>query len=275
MLRRMKTPAEVYEEFFVPGLFGRCTSELLDLVPPRAGERVLDLGCGSGIVARTVAPLVGSSGTVAAVDIRPGMLAVAAAQPDPGGALIDWHEGDALALDFDDASFDLVLCQQGLQYFPSQSKALDEMRRVVTPGGRVGLAVWQGLDRHDLFRALTEAEVRHLSVVGVTYEDAAAPFLRGDPDWLREAVADAGLGDVQVEERSFEARFPSPETFVANLEFAYSAVIPEFSEDPEAFDSFVASVASEVEDLVARHTEGDEVVIPMHVNVAVATAPGR
>jgi SAM-dependent methyltransferase len=272
-VQRTKTPAEVYEEFFVPGFFAPCAAELLDLLAARTGERVLDVGCGSGIVARTVAPLVGASGGVAAVDIRPGMIAVAASLPAPDGAAIEWREGDALALDYAPASFDLVLCQQGLQYFPDPTKALGEMRRVLRAGGRVGIAVWQGLDRHDFLRALTESEARHLSVVGLTYEDVAAPFLLGDPGWLRDALADAGFEDVRVEQRSFDAGFPTPQTFVENLEFAYSAVIPEFSEDPAAFAAFVKAVETDLADVLASYVDDDEVVFPMHVNLGTAGVP--
>jgi SAM-dependent methyltransferase len=269
-VQRERSPAEVYEEFFVPGLFLPCVDELLDLVPPLTGERVLDVGCGSGIVARTTAPRVGPSGSVAAVDIRPGMLAVAAALPAPEGAAVQWLEGDALALDLPDASFDLVLCQQGLQYFPEQDTALREMRRVLVPGGRVGLAVWQGLERHDFLRALTESEgARHLAGLGVGYDDVAAPFLMGDPEWLRGVVAQAGFDDVHVETRTFTARFPA-QAFVENLEFAYSAVIPAFAEDPAAFDGFVEAVAADTAELVAEHTMEGMVSFPMYVNLASA-----
>ena len=274
-MQRTKTPAEVYEEFFVPGLFTPCAAELLELAAPRTGERVLDVGCGTGIVARTVAPLVGASGSVAAVDIRPGMIAAASSLPAPKGAAIEWREGDALALEYPPESFDLALCQQGLQYFPDPTKAMREMRRVLRPEGRVGIAVWQGLERHDFLRALTESEVKHLSTLGVTYEDAAAPFLLGDAEWLLDATVNAGFEDVRVEQRSFDGRFRDAETFVENFEFAYSAVIPEFSEDPAAFATFVNGVRADIADVVAEHTDNNEVVFPMHVNLATAGVSRR
>jgi SAM-dependent methyltransferase len=269
LVEAARTPAQVYEEFFVPAMFAPCARELLDVVPPRPGERALDVACGSGVVARMVAERVGPDGRVVGVDLRPPMLAVAASLPAPPGAEIEWREGDALALDFADASFDLVLCQQGLQFFPDQEEAVGEMRRVVTPGGRVGLAVWQGFDRNDVLGALTEVEARHLSVLGVPYEELAGPFLFGDPHWLRDLAAGAGFSDVRVEERSFEARFPA-DGFIENVEFAYSAVVPQFSEDPAAFDEFVQVVEREVRDVLARHRDGDQIVFPLHVNLAAA-----
>jgi SAM-dependent methyltransferase len=265
------TPAQAYETFFVPAMFAPCARELLTLLPPQHGERVLDVACGTGVVARTVAPLVGAGGSVTALDLRPGMLAVAAALPPPEGAEVEWVEGDAQALDFPDGSFDLVLCQQGIQFFPDRKAALREMRRVLRPGGRVGLAVWQGFERNEFFGAMTEVEVRHLAQVGMTYEDLAQPFLYGEPEWLRRLVADAGLADVHVETRVFEGRFPA-DGFVENVEFAYSAVIPEFAEDPAAFRAFVDAVDREMADLVARHCDGDEIAFPLHVNVAAGHA---
>jgi SAM-dependent methyltransferase len=266
------TPAQVYERYLVPAIFAPCARVLLEAVEPRPGERALDVACGSGVVARQVAALVGAGGRVIGVDLRPGMIEVARSLPAPAGASIAWHEGDALALDLPDGSFDLVTCQQGLQFFADRVAALREMRRVLVPGGRVGVAVWLGLDRLDLFRALAEGEVRHLASLGVTYEDAAAPFTLGDPEEVRALLSAAGFADVSVEERSFEARFSEPERFVSNVDFAYAAVIPQFAEDPAAFEAFAETVQREMHDVIEGHRQGDELVIQLHLNLATATA---
>jgi ubiquinone/menaquinone biosynthesis C-methylase UbiE len=266
-----KTPAQAYEEFFVPAIFQPCASALLDITPVKAAERVLDLACGTGVVTRAVAPIAGAAGHVTGLDLRPGMIAVASSMPAPDGAHVEWVEGDALALPFADRSFDVVLCQQGIQFFPDQPRAMREMRRVLAPGGRVGLAVWRALDQNEFFAAMTEVELRHLTAVGMTYEDLAGPFLFGDPEWLQALITDAGFGDVRVEPRAFEARFPAG-GFVENVEFAYSAVIPEFAEDPAAFREFVAAVDRDMRDVLTRHRQGDEIVFPMHVNIGRGTA---
>jgi SAM-dependent methyltransferase len=104
-----RTPAQVFDEFFVPSLLAPCARELVDAVPPRSGDRVLDVACGTGIVARTAAPLVGSQGRVVGVDLMPGMIALASVKAAPEGAPVEWLEGDALDLDLPDGSFDLVL----------------------------------------------------------------------------------------------------------------------------------------------------------------------
>jgi SAM-dependent methyltransferase len=266
-----RTPAQVYEDFFVPALFVPCAAELLELVPPDEGDRVLDVACGSGAVARAAAARVGPRGSVTGVDLRPGMIEVAASLPPVSGPPVDWRVGDALALEDGDGSYDVVLCQQGIQFFPDQAGAVREMRRVLARGGRVGLAVWQGMDRNDFFRELTEVEARHLEALGVTYEELAGPFLHGDPEWLHALLADSGFGDVRVEERTFEARFAA-DGFVENVEFAYSAVVPEFSDDPERFAAFVEAVDRDARETLERHRDGAEIAFDVAVNVGAGVA---
>jgi len=106
---------------------------------------VLDVACGTGIVARQAAPLVGADGQVVALDMNPAMLAVARALPAPSGATIHWREGDAMDLPFEDGAFDVVLCQHGLQFVPDRARAVREMRRVLAPGGRALVIVLEAV----------------------------------------------------------------------------------------------------------------------------------
>jgi ubiquinone/menaquinone biosynthesis C-methylase UbiE len=176
-----RDPAEVYEEYLGPAIAHPWTRVLLETVPPHPGERVLDVACGTGSVARHVAPIVGAEGTVIAVDINPAMLAVARALPAPPGAAIDWREGDAVSLDVPDHAFDLVLCQQGLQFFFDRATAAREMRRVLADQGRVGISVWQGLHRHPVYQALLKATARHL---GAAVSAVEVSFSLGDAEAL-------------------------------------------------------------------------------------------
>jgi len=116
------TPAQAYEDYFGPAIFEPLT-QVLEYAPPQLGERVLDLACGTGIVARRVAPMVGVGGRVVGVDINPGMIEVAQAQPAPEGAPIEWRQGDALTLDLPDSAFDVVLLQQGCSSSPTARRA--------------------------------------------------------------------------------------------------------------------------------------------------------
>jgi SAM-dependent methyltransferase len=266
-----QTPAEAYEEYFGPAIFTPFARKLVDQAAPRPGERVLDLACGTGIVARHVAPLVGAQGTVVGVDVNPAMVAVAQRHPPARGASIEWREGDALDLDLGDETFDLVLCQHGLQFFPDRAAGIRETRRVLSDGGRAVVAVWRGLDHHPLYAALIEAELPHLSAFDdtVTRADLEAPFSMGDADLLRALLADGGFADVDVVERSIEARFATPERFVERMEFAYAAVIPAFAEDPATFAAYLDIINRHMSDTVEAYREGDQVVVSMHALIAV------
>src|SRR4029453_7279041 len=118
--------AEVYERELVPAVFGPWGPRVVELAALRRGLRVLDVACGTGLVARLAAEAVGVDGRVAALDLNPGMLAVASELPAVEGAAIEWVEGDAQALPFGEASFDVVCCQLGLQFFPHRERALRE-----------------------------------------------------------------------------------------------------------------------------------------------------
>ncbi len=138
------SPGEIYQREMVPASFARWAPDLVDLGAVRPGQRVLDVACGTGVVTRIAAERAGPSGRVAGLDVNADMLAAArAASP---GARIEWYEGSALALPFPDGSFDIVVCQQGLQFFPDRVAGLREMRRVLTAGGRLALSCWRSVE---------------------------------------------------------------------------------------------------------------------------------
>jgi hypothetical protein len=143
------------------------------------------------------------------------------------------------------------------------------VNRVLRPGGRLALAVWQGLDRNPVFRALAEAEAPHLIPLGMTYADLVAPFSLGDADELTALLHDAGFTDLELSEHAIDARFPA-HRFIQNMELAYAAVIPAFAEDRRAFDAYLEAIASETDDIVRRHTHGDTVTIRMHTHIVMA-----
>lgn len=132
-----------YERHLVPAVFGPWAEVLLDAVVIAPGSRVLDIASGTGVVARAAARRAGGEGHVVASDVSSAMLARSAAAGAPSGAAaIEYREASADALQFEDGSFDVVLCQQGLQFFPAPAAAVGEMQRVLRPGGVAGIAVW-------------------------------------------------------------------------------------------------------------------------------------
>jgi ubiquinone/menaquinone biosynthesis C-methylase UbiE len=147
---------EMYERFLVPAKFLPQTQILFLYANPQPGERVIDVACGTGVISRSIAPLIGTGGHISAVDISAEMLAVARALPQPDGARISWQEGSALNLPYDNGSFDLALCQQGLQFFPDKITAMREMRRVLAPNGRVVVSVWESVEKSAVYSAIND-----------------------------------------------------------------------------------------------------------------------
>jgi SAM-dependent methyltransferase len=186
-----RSHADAYERLAVPALFAGWAASLVDLVSPAPGAHVLDVGCGTGIVARTVAARAGPGGRVEATDSDPAMLEVAREVSAGDAVPIGWHEGDALDLPFEDAAFDAVLCQQALQFLEDPAAALAEMRRAVRAGGCVAVGTWRGVQEGPASRVLGAAFARHLGP-GAAGE-LRAPCVLGAPAALGAAVSEAGL----------------------------------------------------------------------------------
>jgi ubiquinone/menaquinone biosynthesis C-methylase UbiE len=206
----MANPAEGYESYMVPTLFGPWATLLVQAADPRPGERVLDVGCGTGIVARQVASRLGAGDTITGLDLSPNMLAVArATAAQEGVEFIEWREGSAEQLPFPGSSFDLVLCQFALMFFADKAAAIAEIRRVVTGTGRVLVSVWQGLDRHPFYQTLHDVIQRRLGMSAL--QDI---FALGSADELRALVMGVGFRRVEIEPISMTARFPNPDGFL-------------------------------------------------------------
>ena len=205
---------EIYERDLVPGIFGPWASLVVDLAPPRIGDRVLDVACGTGIVARAAAKRVGPTGAVVGVDLNPGMLAIARSVATEHSA-IEWVEGSADNLNFPSESFDIVYCQLGLQYFPDRAVALCEMRRMLRQTGRFGLMVWRRIDESPGFAALADALERHVSPEAAAI--MRAPFSLSDSHALATLVCSAGFKHVSIAVRIDTVRFSSTERFVRSF----------------------------------------------------------
>ncbi len=267
-LQPLGNPAETYERFFVPAMFVPWTGELLRRAAPRPDERALDVACGTGVVARHVAPLVGPTGRVVGIDLSPAMLAVARALPAPEGATIEWREGDATALPFADGEFNLALCQQGLQFVPDRAAAARELRRVLARGGRAVVAVWRGFEHNPFFREFNGAMARRLGSRG-----PLAPFSLGEEGELRGLLEGAGFGDVAIEATALTLRFPSADDFLRLSVLAVAAVIPDLARLDEAGRAaLVADIEREAGDALRVHREGDNLAVPIAAHLAVARA---
>ncbi len=196
---------ELYQRYLVPAITTKWAEDLVSRAQPRAGEDVLDVACGTGVVARLASKRM-AQGHVTGLDLNKGMLAVARTLPSEGAA-IDWIEGSALDLPFPAGKFDLILCQLGLQFFPDQRRALREMRRVLSPSGRVALNVYSPIERTPGANAFVLALDRVLGPNASKVKRSEHSFL--SPDQLHKRLIDAGFAEVEVRTVVQDIEFPS------------------------------------------------------------------
>ena len=259
-------PAQVYEDYFVPGIHARWTPLFLEHAAPMEGERALDVACGTGLVARSLAPAVGTDGSVTGLDISPKMLAVARSLPAPEEPAIRWVQGDACD-SLPDEKYELITCQQGFQFMDDGTAALASMRRALSAGGRVVMSVWKDLSHHPLYEALCEAEARYL---GVPVADVSQPFSLGDRGALQSMLEETGFKRVEINEATRGVAFPVPDRFVALTILAAASIIPDTEMDDTARSELVEAVGREVAPLLAEYSDDETVGFPMHAHIARA-----
>ena len=194
--------AKAYEALFVPALFQQWVSKVVDAAKLVAGQSVLDVACGTGVLAREARLRTGPAGYVAGLDPGVGMLAVAK-ELSPS---VDWQQGKAESMPFSDASFDVVLSQFGLM-FMDHDRALREMLRVLKPQGRLVVAVWDAVKKIPAYAAFVSLLERCAGTQAA--EALRAPFALGDRKLLAEMFNKAGAGSVTISTLTGVAQFPS------------------------------------------------------------------
>jgi SAM-dependent methyltransferase len=215
--------AEAYEQRFVPALFAQLAPWMVDQIGMRVGQAVLDVACGTGIVARTATDRVGPGG-VTGVDRNEAMLTVARRlRPD-----IDWRRGDVAALPFEDDTFDVVLCQSALMFFPDATAALVEMARVAASGGTVGVQVFARLDAQPAYGPWIGMVAEH---AGPEARNLLGTYwVHGDLDVLADRFAKTGLTVTATRTKTVVLRFDSIEDF-ARTEIEATPLVERLSDD--------------------------------------------
>lgn len=197
------TAAEVYDEFFLPALFAAWPPRLVSAAGLGPGMRVLDVACGTGVLAIEADRAVAPSGAVVGVDVNPGMLAVAHRKASG----IEWREASAESLPFAPAEFDAVLSQFGLMFFRDREESLREMWRVLRPGGRLVVAVWDALASAPGYSRATALLARLFG--DQTADLLRAPYVLGEPGVFDALLRDAAIAGARVTRMPGVASFPS------------------------------------------------------------------
>ena len=240
---------QAYEDTLVGAVFVPWGEYLLDALGVTPGERLLDVATGPGTLARIASSRLGPTGYVLGTDLSDAMLAIAQAKGSvPGGARMEYRHSPAVPLDAPVGAFDVVCCQQGLQFFPDRRAALGEMRRAVRSGGRLGLAVWASIELCPPFAAVRDA-IDEVMGVEAAERYADGPWGLHAPAELAEMAIGADFADVSVEEVRRPVCF---EAGASQLErsLAASGVATEIAGLPgEQREAFTTAVADNLRSL--------------------------
>jgi ubiquinone/menaquinone biosynthesis C-methylase UbiE len=252
--QRLPDFADIFERLLVPAIFDRYARELIERARPVGpSDRILDLGCGTGIVARILRERLGGAARITGIDVNAAMLAKARSiAPD-----ITWVEGNAVSLPFADNSFEVVLAQQVLQFVPDRAAAAREIRRVLVPGGRVIATTWKPRAEQHLFEALGQVAEKHLGP-------------GNDKRWsldgveLHGLIADAGFVDLRLDTVSLEERHTVVPVKASLGGAGYTNVDPDLA----------AKIEAESAPILARFTAANgEITNQSVTNVIVARVP--
>lgn len=256
--------AQIYEEQKVPAIFAPLARATLDAFPLSPQDVVLDAACGTGILARTIREVVGPAVRISGADLNEAMISVARQLTDRTAAPIRWEAADIASMPFADGEFSVVMCQQGIQFFPDERLALQEMRRVLQKGGRLALTVWGGIS--PLFRALADALERHLDREAA--ERSLAPFTYANADRLPEILDDAGFDNVVVGNITVERVINDP---VQNIpkEIMGNPIGPAVA---ARGDAVMNAIVEEVARDCVSFKRGNSLVVPQETYLVTARA---
>jgi ubiquinone/menaquinone biosynthesis C-methylase UbiE len=255
------TFTEIYERVLVGPLFRPFAEQLLTRVAPTSTDRVIDVACGTGIVARVARERLGPGARIVGVDVAPAMLAVARTVDQS----IEWREGNATSLPVGATEhFTVLTCHQGLQFMPDKPAATREMRRVLAPAGRVAIATWSSLDDLPGMVELNAIVERHVGPITDSRHSL------GDPKALKQLLVEGGFNDVEVGTLSHDVQFADGELFARLNAMAAAGMSEKGKALAEAERSELARrIAVESRDVIAKSTKNGVFVLPLSTIFAV------
>ncbi len=198
---------ELYDRYLVPLIFQDCARDIAARAAKADPRDVLEIAAGTGVVTRALAPVLGKETRLVVTDLNQPMLDRAKSQ-QPADARCEWKQADALALPFDDRSFDVVVCQFGVMFFPDKVKGYREAHRVLKPGGRFVFNVWDRLEANGFPAAINDA-LAELFPADPPRFLPRTPYGYNDADRIRAEMKDAGFVDVSVTVMDASSKAPS------------------------------------------------------------------
>jgi ubiquinone/menaquinone biosynthesis C-methylase UbiE len=255
---------EVYERALVGPLFRPFAEQLVARLGPQRDDNLIDVACGTGICARLARERLGPDAMIVGVDVAPAMLAVARA----ADGTIDWREGNATSLPVGAGErFSMLTCHQGLQFFPDKPAAIREMRRVLAPGGRAGIATWRALQNNPGVLELNAIAERHVGRI----IDSRHGF--GDADALTRLLVDGGFRDVTVDVFSHDVRFADGAVFARLNAMAVIGMSDTGKTMSEAERGELAGrIVADSEEVIGKATTNGWFVLPLSTNLATGRA---
>ncbi|MBX4966114.1 class I SAM-dependent methyltransferase [Rhizobium binae] len=257
---------ENYDRYMVPLIFDPYAADLAKRAASFSPQAVLETAAGTGVVTRALAPRLSPDASYVVTDLNQPMLDYAASRQAPDSRMV-WRQADALALPFDDAYFDLVCCQFGAMFFPDRLSAYREARRVLKPGGRFLLSVWDRIEENMFAGDVTNALARMFPNDPPRFL-ARTPHGYHDKQLIRSDLERAGFYEVVIETRAEESRASSPR--IPAVAYCHGTLL---RNEITARDATKLEAATDYAESViaARHGSGPVAAkIQAHVIVAVA-----
>lgn len=259
--------SKAFDELLVPTMFQPWSDDVVTRAGIKAGDHVIDLGCGTGPAALSAAARAGKNGRVTAVDAQPAMMAIGKAKPNPG-APIEWVTGDAQALTFATGTFDVAIACHLLQHLPDPAKCLSEVRRVLKPGRRFATTCWRHFDHCPAYGSLIRGMAREANIEPEKVH-AAAGFRLGDADKLKGLLAGAGFKDIDLVTLSKPTPFSSADGFID----AVSKGGPFTRKSLESYEAAARErIFQDVRKMLATYIVNGRVEVPFVAHILTARA---
>ena len=253
-----------YEDQKVKAMFGPLARVTLKTLSIGEKDTILDLACGTGIVSRSIIQNVVPNRPVNGVDLNEGMIKKAKELTQADASKYRWHVADAEALPFDAGAFSLIICQQGIQYFPNQQVVLNELHRVSSKNGKLVISVWAGAS--DFFQTMAASIGQHVDQE--TGQRYLAPFSYKDVDALPDMLTSAGFKNVEIENLTVDRTMKNISASIEKEILGH----PAGPKVKEAGKAVVDAISHDVITACSKYQRGVDMIVPQRAYMFTATA---